>query len=113
MMTSPSRAIQVAVEILRAYGATRIVLFGSAARWITSCDLQDRVGTSSADRVEFRDLDLACEGLPDARFFEIWGRLLSILPVPVDLVDLRSAKLRPTLRARIAREGITLYDEAD
>jgi len=85
--------IREAVEILRNYGAKKVVLFGSAAR-----------------SQEPQDLDLACEGLPPERFFEALGKLLSTLSVPVDLVDLKG--LRRSLRERITREGVLLY-EAD
>jgi len=100
--TPPSPEIQQALEILKACGAKRVVLFGSAAR-------SQKIGIGE---VRPRDLDLACEGLPPDRFFEALGRLLSTLPLPVDLVDLGGAELRPSIRDRIAREGILLY-EAD
>lgn len=98
--TPLSQEIQKALEILKAYGAKRVVLFGSAAR------LQ-KIGEP-----RIRDLDLACEGLPPDRFFAALGRLLSTLTLPVDLVDLRGAGLRRSIRDRIAREGVLLY-EAD
>ena len=88
--------IQKAVEILKAYGAKRVTLFGSAAR-------------ASAHP---HDIDLACEGLPPARFFEALGKLLSTLSVPVDLIDLEEIERKPSLQQRIRREGILLY-EAD
>jgi len=97
-----SQDIQKALEILKAYGAKRVVLFGSAAR------LQ-KIGVGE-DRI--RDLDLACEGLPPDRFFEALGKLLSTLTLPVDLVDLKGTGLRDSIRERIAREGVLLY-EAD
>jgi predicted nucleotidyltransferase len=84
-----------AVEILKAYGAKRVILFGSAARGAVP-----------------QDLDLACEGLPSSRFFEALGKLLTTLSVPVDLVDLQGKGLRASIRERIAREGVLLY-EAD
>ena len=98
--TPLSQEIQKALEILKAYGAKRVVLFGSAAR-------SQKIGE---DRI--RDLDLACEGLPPDRFFEVLGKLLSTLTLPVDLVDLSGTGLRRSIRERIAREGILLY-EAD
>jgi len=96
MTASLREELQTAVEILKAYGARRVILFGSAAR-------------SVADP---QDIDLACEGLPPARFFEVLGKLLSALPVPIDLVDLEGAELKPTLRQRIYREGVLLYEAA-
>jgi len=94
--TPLSQEIQKALEILKAYGAKRVVLFGSAARR----------QTTEADPI--RDLDLACEGLPPDCFFEAWGKLLSTLTVPVDLVDLQGVELRRSLQERIAREGVLL-----
>jgi predicted nucleotidyltransferase len=94
MTTSLKAEIQTAVEILKAYGAKRVILFGSAARSLASP----------------RDIDLACEGLPPARFFEALGKLLSALSVPVDLVDLKEVELSPSLQQRIRREGVLLYE---
>ena len=94
MAISLKAEIQTAVEILKAYGAKRVVLFGSAARSFSSP----------------QDIDLACEGLPPARFFEALGKLLCALSVPVDLVDLKEAELSPSLQQRISREGILLYE---
>jgi len=93
-MISRPREIHAAIEILKAYGAKRVILFGSAV----------------SPAVKPRDLDLACEGLPPHRFFEALGRLLTTLSVPVDLVDLHGPELRPALRARIIREGVLLYE---
>ena len=90
--------IREAVAILRAYGAKRVILFGSAARSSDGAELRPR------------DLDLACEGLPPDRFFAALGRLLAMLSVPVDLVDLRGAGLRRSIRERISREGVLLYE---
>lgn len=100
LATPVKREVQAAVEILKAYGAKRVVLFGSAAR------------SSSGPATIPQDLDLACEGLPPDRFFAALGKLLSTLSVPVDLVDLQGAELRCSIRERIIREGVLLY-EAD
>jgi predicted nucleotidyltransferase len=96
MTISLKADIQTAVEILKAYGAKRVILFGSAARSSPSP----------------HDIDLACEGLPPVRFFEALGKLLCALSVPVDLVDLKEAGRSPSLQQRISREGVLLY-EAD
>jgi predicted nucleotidyltransferase len=94
MTTSLKAEIQTAVEILKAYGAKRVILFGSVARSLASP----------------QDIDLACEGLPPARFFAALGKLLSVLSVPVDLIDLEEAELRSSLQQRVSREGILLYE---
>lgn len=87
------RAIQVIVDILKGYGAKRIFLFGSVAR--------------GAFR-DHSDIDLACEGLSPDRFFKVFGKLLSTTGKGIDLVDMNEVK--DTLRRRIEREGIRLYE---
>ena len=74
----------------RAWGATRVVLFGSLAR---------------ADRPA-RDVDLAVEGVPPVRFFDLYGALLALCPLSLDLVDLDDCP--QALRAAIARDGVEL-----
>lgn len=90
--------IQKAVAILRACGAKKVILFGSAARSLDGAELKPQ------------DLDLACEGIPPDRFFAALGKLLTTLSVPVDLVGLQGRGLRPSIRERISREGILLYE---
>ena len=74
--------------MLRAAGATRVVLFGSLA-----------AGTPRDDS----DVDLAAEGIPRLRFFELLGELMDLFGCSVDLVRLEDAP--PSLRARIEAEG--------
>lgn len=64
--------IQRAVEIARAYGATRLILFGSALE----------------APEQARDLDLACDGVRGWKLYELGARLEEELRVPVDLVPL-------------------------
>jgi predicted nucleotidyltransferase len=66
--TALSRAIGVARE----FGATRLLLFGSALE----------------NPAEARDLDLACAGVPGWRFFELSAALEELLSVPLDIVPL-------------------------
>lgn len=61
-----------AIELARDYGATRLILFGSAAD----------------DPAHARDLDLACEGVTGWEFYKLGARLEEELRVPVDLVPL-------------------------
>jgi uncharacterized protein len=75
----------------REYGASRVRLFGSAAKGAT--------GPGG-------DIDLAVEGVPPARFLDLYGALLLASAVPVDLVDV--ADCPEGLRERIDREGIDL-----
>ena len=110
--TIPVReAVEAAVRILKAHGAKRVILFGSAARSFTlKPEDPDETRLAPEPESEPRDLDLACEGLPPDRFFAILGELLATLPLPVDLVDLQGVELRPSLRERILREGVLLYE---
>ena len=61
-----------AIALAKAYGATRLVLFGSAA--ITP--------------EQARDLDLACDGVTGWKLYELGARLEEELRVPLDLVPL-------------------------
>jgi len=64
--------IDQAVQIAKEFGATRVIVFGSAARSPeTACDL-----------------DIACGGVPPRNFYRMVGHLMTSLPVPVDVVPL-------------------------
>lgn len=60
------------VAIAKTYGATRLILFGSAV---------EAPGQA-------RDLDLACAGVPGWKLYELAARLEDELHVPLDLVPL-------------------------
>lgn len=64
--------IEKIVSLARSYGATRVILFGSAAE--------------KPD--EARDLDLAFDGVPGWKLFELGARLEEELKVPLDIVSL-------------------------
>jgi len=64
--------IQRAISLARAYGATRLILFGSAA----------------VDLSQARDLDLACDGVTGWKLYELAARLEEELRIPLDLVAL-------------------------
>lgn len=64
--------IEQAVALAKEFGATRLILFGSAA-------------TTSG---QARDLDLACEGVPGWKLYELGARLEKELRIPLDLVPL-------------------------
>lgn len=81
-------------RILAECGAKRVLLFGSVAR--------------GEDKAE-SDIDLACVGVPSVRFFEAFGKLLFVSGRDVDLIDLDEAK--ESLRKRIEKEGVLLYEE--
>jgi len=61
-----------AVVVARRFGARRLLLFGSALENPTAA----------------RDLDLACEGVPGWKLFELSSALEETLEVPLDLVPL-------------------------
>ncbi len=61
-----------AIALAKAYGATRLILFGSAA---TAPE-------------QARDLDLACDGVDGWKFYELGARLEEELRIPLDLVPL-------------------------
>lgn len=60
------------VSLAKSYGATRIILFGSAAE----------------NPDEAKDLDLAFDGVPGWKLFELGARLEEELKVPLDIVSL-------------------------
>ena len=64
--------IEQALTLAKAYGATRLILFGSAA---TAPE-------------QARDLDLACDGVSGWKFYELGARLEEELRIPLDLVPL-------------------------
>lgn len=87
------KARQASALLRSAYGARRVVLFGSLAHkaWLT---------TDS-------DLDLAVEGLPPRVYFRAWDEVERLVgEARVDLIDVAEAS--PSLRAAIEREGMEL-----
>jgi len=64
--------IDQAIQLAKAYGATRLILFGSAV----------------AHPEQARDLDLACAGVGGWKFYELGARLEEELGVPLDLIPL-------------------------
>jgi predicted nucleotidyltransferase len=90
-MTIQKDLIERAVEIAKDFGATRLILFGSAA----------------TDPERARDLDLACDGVPGWRLFELGASLEEELRLPLDLIPLSP----PTRLTRIIeRKGKVLYE---
>lgn len=61
-----------AIALAKTYGATRLILFGSAL--------------SRPDQAH--DLDLACDGVAGWQLYELGARLEEALQVPLDLVPL-------------------------
>lgn len=60
------------IDLAKEFGATRLILFGSAADNLSSA----------------RDIDLACDGVTGWAFYELGARLEEELQKPLDLVPL-------------------------
>lgn len=84
-------ALPELAALCRDFGASRVRVFGSLAT--------GRLGYHP-------DIDLAVEGVPPERFFELHAALVDRAPVMVDLVDVRTAP--PVLRRFIEADGIDL-----
>jgi predicted nucleotidyltransferase len=74
-MTLSRDMIDRIVMLAKQYGATRLILFGSALE----------PGAS------FRDLDLACDGIQGWKLYEFAARLEDELGTPADIVPLSPA----------------------
>ena len=71
-MTIQPEQLDRAIEIAEAFGATRLILFGSAA----------------TDPEQAKDIDLACDGVAGWKIFELGARLEEELKMPLDLIPL-------------------------
>src|SRR4029450_8717464 len=71
-MAIEQKHLDRAIALAKTYGATRLILFGSALR--------------HPDQA--RDLDLACDGVAGWKLYELGARLEEELQVPLDLVPL-------------------------
>jgi predicted nucleotidyltransferase len=81
-----------AARLVREFGATRVVLFGSVARG------EARPGS---------DIDLAVAGIAPARFFDAAAAAFAdVRCATVDLAPLDA--LHPHIRARVDTEGVVL-----
>jgi len=78
-------------EIAKEFGATRLILFGSALESPATA----------------RDIDLACEGVDGWRLFELGARLEEEVGVEVDLIPLRPEE---RFCRYVARKGRVLYE---
>jgi predicted nucleotidyltransferase len=71
-MTIQKEQLDRAIEIAETFGATRLILFGSAA----------------TDPERAKDIDLACDGVSGWKIFELGARLEEELKMPLDLIPL-------------------------
>jgi len=74
MAFDPSKIDKI-VQLARTYGATRLILFGSAI---------DTPQTA-------RDIDIACDGVPGWKLFELAAKIEDELDIPLDIVPLTPA----------------------
>lgn len=79
----------IITDVASKYQAKKILLFGS--------------GLESEN---YRDIDLAVDGLPKGSFFSFYGELMSKLPKPVDLIDL--SRKNP-FSEFVSQEGVAIY----
>jgi predicted nucleotidyltransferase len=71
MAFDPSQIGRI-VQLARAYGATRLMLFSSA---------MDTPQTA-------RDVDIACDGVPGWKLFELAAKIEAELDIPFDIIPL-------------------------
>ena len=71
-MTVQQKQLNQAIDLAKEYGATRLILFGSA---LTTPE-------------QARDLDLACDGVTGWKLYELGARLEEALQLPLDLIPL-------------------------
>ena len=90
-MTIREDLLDRAVEIAKAFGATRLILFGSVA----------------TDPERARDIDLACDGVTGWKLFELGASLEEELRLSLDLVPLSPPS---RLTRIIERKGKVLYE---
>jgi len=71
-MAISNEQIEQVKKIVLTYGASRLILFGSMLD----------------NPAQARDIDLACDGVPGWKLFELAARLEEELHTPLDLVPL-------------------------
>lgn len=72
-MTMDQRLIEKIVDFAKSYGATRLILFGSALE----------------RPEEARDIDIACDGIQGWKLYKMAARLEEELGTSLDVVPLR------------------------
>ena len=85
--------LQIIRSILQAYGATRIILYGSLAR-----------GDYRTDS----DIDICVEGIPNQWYFRALAECILKIERPVTVLDFQN--VTGYLRERILNEGVMLYE---
>ena len=90
-MSITQEKINKCIDIVKEYGGTKLILFGSALE----------------DPQNANDLDLACEGVDGWKIYELGARLEELISTNVDLVPL-SPKTRFT--KYLEKQGKVIYD---
>ena len=80
------------IRVAKEYGVRRLWLFGSCLDPATD---------------EPKDIDLAVEGVPPARFFEFYAKLGYAVPIDIDLIDMDSGD---PMRHIVRDRGVILYE---
>ncbi len=92
-MAVTAEHIQQAVDVARSYGATRVILFGSA---VTSPE-------------SARDLDVAVEGVDGWGVYGLVGAMMMTVSIPVDVIALEDAS-GSLLEKEIRNYGRVVFD---
>ncbi len=92
-MAITNRNIEKAIELAQKYGATKLLLFGSAL----------------SDPENAQDLDLGVEGIQGLKFFEFGGILETLINARVDIVDL---SINSRFVSHIKKVGKYIYDSS-
>jgi uncharacterized protein len=74
MLMAPMDATKMdrMIQLAKSYGATRLILFGSAMETPETA----------------RDIDLACDGVPGWKLYELAAKIEDELDVPLDIIPL-------------------------
>ena len=79
------------IAFSKAYGATKLILFGSA---FENPDIAN-------------DIDLTCDGIDGWKIYELGARLEELISVPVDLVPLKPSS---RFTKYVERKGRVVYE---
>jgi predicted nucleotidyltransferase len=90
-MNEEQEIISKIIEIAKEFGVTKLILFGSATQSFKVA----------------RDIDLACDGLYDKRFFSFGAKLEDVLKKSVDLIPLNP---RNSFIDEIVNTGKLIYE---
>ncbi|MFQ5640987.1 MAG: nucleotidyltransferase family protein [bacterium] len=83
--------IEKCIALARKYGATKLILFGSASK----------------DPGHANDIDLACDGIEGWKLFEFGAELEELSAMPVDIVPLKP----PTRFTKyVEKKGRIIYE---